>query len=87
MCDICIMNAVKDRMMSRRSFFGATAAATAAATIGGIATAPKALAAGHAGIFDMTHMLDETFPTWAALRGLPMRRLRISRKTDTISTI
>ena len=30
MCDICVMNAVKDKMLSRRQFFGATAAAGAA---------------------------------------------------------
>jgi len=33
MCDVCVMNAVKDKMLSRRNFFKAGAAgAVAAAT-------------------------------------------------------
>lgn len=70
MCDICVMNSVKERMLSRRSFFRAGAAATAAAAVGGIAAAPKALAGGHGGVLDMTHMLDETFPTWGGPPGI-----------------
>ena len=34
MCDICVMNAVKEKMLSRRSFFTATAASGAAAGLG-----------------------------------------------------
>ena len=35
MCDVCVINAVKERMLSRRDFFRATAAVGAAATVGG----------------------------------------------------
>ncbi|MEL6127458.1 MAG: twin-arginine translocation signal domain-containing protein, partial [Pseudomonadota bacterium] len=37
MCDVCVMNSVKERMLSRRSFFKGSAAAAAATA--GIATA------------------------------------------------
>ncbi|SFI36814.1 cyclase family protein [Jannaschia pohangensis] len=63
MCDICVMNAVKDRMLSRRDLFrGGLAAGVAgvAATVTGTA----ALADGHGSIRDMTHTLSENFPTF-----------------------
>lgn len=65
MCDVCVMNAVKDKMLSRRSFFGKTAAAGAAAVAGAaMTTATPALAGGHASFEDMTHELHENFPTY-----------------------
>ncbi|MBN2907193.1 MAG: cyclase family protein [Rhodobacteraceae bacterium] len=64
MCDICVMNAVKDRMLSRRSFFKAAAGASVAAAAGITATAPAALAAGHGGVADMTHEYGADFPTY-----------------------
>lgn len=63
MCDICVMNSVKEKMLSRRSFFkGAalTGVAAAASTI----SAPPALAAGHGTVEDMTHTLSADFPTY-----------------------
>lgn len=69
MCDLCVMNAVKDRMLSRRSFFKAGAAATAAAALTGGATTP-AMAAGHGGVVDMTHPFDADFPTWDGAPGI-----------------
>mgnify|MGYP001795386763 CR=1 FL=1 len=68
MCDVCVMNSVKERMLSRRSFFKGSAAAAAATA--GIATAAPSLAAGHGGVVDMTHMLDETFPTYFGVPGI-----------------
>ena len=63
MCDICVMNAVKDKMMSRRSFFKASAAgAVAAAATSNLGT--PAMAAGHGTVEDMTHTLHEDFPTY-----------------------
>jgi kynurenine formamidase len=68
MCDICVINAVKDRMLSRRSFFKAGAAATAAAAMtGGAAT--RAMAAGNGGVVDMTHAYDGSFPTYFGQPG------------------
>jgi kynurenine formamidase len=70
MCDICVMNRVKERMLSRRDFFKGTAAmAVGAAAVGGV-TATPALADGHGGVVDMTHMMDESFPTFFGTPGV-----------------
>ena len=69
MCDVCVMNAVKDRMLSRRDLFKATAAVGAAATIG-MSAAPAAMAAGHGGVVDLTHVYDEAFPTYFGAPGI-----------------
>lgn len=68
MCDICVVNAVKDRMLSRRGFFKAAAASGAAIAATG-ATAPAALALGHGKVEDMTHTLSADFPTWGGDPG------------------
>jgi len=74
MCDICVMNSVKDRMLSRRGFFQAAAATgVAAATIG--ATAPAALAARHGKVEDMTHTLHPDFPTFFGERQFSTEQL------------
>lgn len=63
MCDVCVMNAVKNKMLSRRNFFKAGAAgAVVAATTSAIGT--PAMAAGHSAVEDMTHTLHEEFPTY-----------------------
>ena len=59
MCDICVMNAVKDKMMSRRGFFKTAATGAAAAAVGSTMTGTAAMAAGHGSVVDMTHTLDE----------------------------
>ncbi|MBW4981619.1 cyclase family protein [Mameliella sp. CS4] len=71
MCDICVMKSVKDRMLSRRSFFRAGAVAGAGAVLG--AGLPKpAMAASHGGggVVDMTHTYDESFPTYFGVPGI-----------------
>lgn len=70
MCDICVMNAVKDRMLSRRSFFRAGMATAAVASVGGVASAPAALAQGARSVSDMTHTLSEDFPTFGGAPGI-----------------
>lgn len=64
MCDICVMNAVKDKMMSRRSFFKASAVAGVGAVAATTVGVPAALAAGHSNVRDMTHTLHPDFPTY-----------------------
>ncbi len=71
MCDICVMNSVKERMLSRRGFFKATAAAGAAAAVG-TATATPAVAGGHGSAVDLTHALHPEFPTWGGEPGFAM---------------
>ena len=66
MCDICVMNKVKERMLSRRDFFKGSAAVAAGAAAIGVAGAPTALRAQAAGsgVVDMTHTLSADFPTY-----------------------
>lgn len=68
MCDFCVIQSVKNKMLSRRDLFRGGAAVAAATAIS--SAAPPALAAGHANVTDMTHMLDETFPTWGGDPGI-----------------
>lgn len=75
MCDLCVINAVKDKMLSRRSFFKTAAIAGAAAATGAAATAPAALAAGHAAVEDMTHTLHPGFPTYFGTPQFEMEQL------------
>ncbi|ASJ76192.1 cyclase family protein [Granulosicoccus antarcticus] len=63
MCDICVINSVKNKMLSRRSFLK-TGAVGAAATVAGAAIGTPAMAAGHGTVEDMTHTLHEDFPTF-----------------------
>ena len=65
MCDICVMNKVKERMLSRRDFFKGSAAATGAAAVG-VAAGPTPLRAHTeaASVVDMTHTLSPDFPTY-----------------------
>lgn len=74
MCDICVINSVKERMLSRREFFRTGAAAGAAATVGTLAAAPAALADGHGGVVDMTHKLSPDFPTFFGTPGISMEQ-------------
>lgn len=64
MCDICVMNAVKNKMLSRRDFFKASAAVGAATAIGSAMSTTSAMAAGHSKVEDMTHTLSPEFPTY-----------------------
>jgi kynurenine formamidase len=61
MCDACVIDAVRDRMLSRRSFFKAGAAVAAVSTVG---MAPKVMAQGASQMADMTHTLTTDFPTF-----------------------
>jgi len=75
MCDICVMNAVKDKMLSRRQFFKGSLSMGAAAGLATAATAPSALADGHGSVTDMTHMLHPNFPTYFGVPGFEMETL------------
>ncbi|MEM9638831.1 MAG: cyclase family protein [Pseudomonadota bacterium] len=74
MCDICVINSVKERMLSRRDFFKSSAAVGAAAAVGAVASAPAAMAAGHGGVVDMTHKLSPEFPTFFGVPGISMEQ-------------
>ena len=61
MCDRCVIENVKDRMLSRRALIGAGAALAAVP----LAAPGPARAAAHSGApVDLTHTLHEDFPTF-----------------------
>ncbi len=74
MCDACVTEAVKRRMLSRRDFFRASAAGAAAATLGTTLTAPAALAQGARRVTDMTHVFSPEFPTFGGAPGIEYRK-------------
>ncbi|MGB3407465.1 MAG: cyclase family protein [Jannaschia sp.] len=74
MCDICVMDAVKDRMLSRRDLFRG-GLATGIAGAAGLTTGTPALADGHGSIRDMTHAYDGTFPTFFNEPGITLEKL------------
>jgi kynurenine formamidase len=68
MCHHCVIESVKQRMLSRRDLFkAAPAVAVAAAT-----TAMPALASGHSGVADLTHELHHDFPTYFGKPGITL---------------
>lgn len=69
MCDVCVMTAVKEKMLSRRAFFGASAALGTVAALGGAST-PPAMADGHSTVEDLTHTYDPDFPTYGGDPGI-----------------
>jgi len=67
MCHACVIQSVKDRMLSRRQFLGKAAAGSAAvagATAVSTALVPAAHAMSHGEVMDVTHELHEDFPTY-----------------------
>ncbi len=73
MCDICVMEAVKAKMLSRRDVFRGGLAAGVAASAAGLAATP-AQADMHGTIRDMTHTYDDTFPTFFGVPGITMEQ-------------
>ncbi len=77
MCDHCVIQSVKDRMLNRRDLFKASAvgAATVAAAATGLQATP-AFAGGHGvktklgEVIDMTHTLSPDFPTFFGVPGI-----------------
>ena len=64
MCDACIIDTVKNRMLSRRSFFRAAAAGAATVAAASSGSLSPALAQAPSKVTDLTHELHEEFPTF-----------------------
>lgn len=68
MCDHCVVEAVKEKMLSRRSFFAGVGAAATAAAAAGFVAAPVPAAAQSLSLtgkpVDLTHELHPDFPTY-----------------------
>jgi kynurenine formamidase len=73
MCHACVIDTVKQRMVSRRTLFSGAAAVTAAAAAGGHAITPTR-AAEPGSILDLTHELHEDFPTYFGQQQLFMEQ-------------
>ena len=74
MCDVCVMNAVKEKMLSRRDLFKASGAVVAAGAVASTMSAPAALADGHSKVEDLTHEYDDKFPTYFGTPGIEMEQ-------------
>ena len=74
MCDICVMEAVKERMLSRRDLFRGGLAAGVAGAAAAITGTP-ALADGHGSVLDMSHAYDGSFPTFFNEPGITYDQL------------
>ena len=70
MCDICVMNSVKAKMLSRRSFLKGVAASGVTAAVGTTAMAPAVLADGVQTVENLTHTLSADFPTYFGEPGV-----------------
>lgn len=80
MCDVCVMNAVKDKMLSRRGFLASAAVAGAATAVSSITTATPAMAAGHGMVHDLTHTLTPEFPTYEGAPGIDLEQVAVFEK-------
>ncbi|MCK0166847.1 cyclase family protein [Jannaschia sp. S6380] len=72
MCDVCVMNSVKERMLTRRDMFRGGLAVGAGLTAAGLGTAARADA--HGSVFDMTHAYGPDFPTYFGEPGIAMEQ-------------
>ena len=70
MCHHCVIESVKQRMLSRRDLFKAAPAVAVAAAASGVAA--PALAAGHSAVADLTHELHHDFPTYFGVPGITL---------------
>ncbi|WP_299911851.1 cyclase family protein [uncultured Paracoccus sp.] len=70
MCNACVIEHVKQSMISRRQLFSGAAATGAAAIAAGAISARPALAQASGKVVDLTHVLDENFPTFDGVPGI-----------------
>lgn len=75
MCNACVIESVKQSMLSRRSLFGGAAAAGLAVTVGTRAAAQgPALPVVYQSVVDLTYTFDEAFPTFDGKPGIAYER-------------
>ncbi len=70
MCNACVIEAVKGRMMSRRDVFRVSAGAAAVAAASTAARPVLAQSSGR--VVDLTHALSPDFPTFGGTPGISM---------------
>jgi len=64
MCDICLIDKVKEKMLSRRQLFAGGAALAAGSMLGGGLPQPAKAKTHGENVVDMTHTLSPEFPTY-----------------------
>lgn len=75
MCHACVIESVKQTMLSRRSLFAGAAAAGLATTAAGLMPRAALAQTAPAGrVVDLTHVFDETFPTFDGKPGIAYDR-------------
>lgn len=70
MCDLCVIDSVKQKMLSRRDLFRSGAGAVAAATLATTAVTAPVQAATPGTVTDLTHTLSPEFPTFGGVSGI-----------------
>jgi len=75
MCDFCVINSVKQRMLSRRDFFKASAVGSGIAAAAAVTGAMPAMAQAPSKISDMTHELHPAFPTFGGGQQFEMSKV------------
>ncbi|MDS9467239.1 cyclase family protein [Paracoccus sp. MBLB3053] len=70
MCNACVIDHVKETMLSRRKLFMGAAATGAAAIAASAISARPALAQSSGKVVDLTHVFDENFPTFDGKPGI-----------------
>ena len=96
MCDHCVIEKVRERMLGRRDLFRGAASVTAAAAVATATAAVPARAAAHSGVVDLTHTYGPDFPTYFgepgvsvevpftfAEHGFNLKVLRVNEHTGT----
>ena len=75
MCNACIIEGVRQRAQSRRSFLARSAAAGAAALAASVVSARETLAQSSGKVVDLTHTFDDKFPTFDGKPGIAMEKV------------
>ncbi|MBD9525899.1 cyclase family protein [Paracoccus sp. PAR01] len=70
MCNACVIEHVKETMLSRRSLFMGAAASGAAAIAASAISARPAMAQASGKVVDLTYVFDEKFPTFDGAPGI-----------------
>lgn len=75
MCDLCVIASVKEKMLSRRDLFKATAAGAGAIAAASITGAVPSMAQTPSKVTDLTHELSEDFPTFGGAPGFKAEKI------------
>ncbi len=75
MCNACLIENIKSDVHSRRNFFAKAATAGAAAIAAATVSSRVSLAQSSGKAVDLTHTLDDKFPTYGGKPGIAMEKL------------